>query len=219
MDKELLLSKTELFKDLPSQILRAVAAKGKSVSFPRNDIIFNDGDDGTIFYAVASGFVRLVKFSPDGKEVMVRLVKPNEIFAEVILFENTVYPVTAIAGDDTELFALHKKAFQELLAEESFRNGFFSMLLKRMLYLAERIVYVSAYDVEERFFRFLLERYGKKERYTVTMPKKEIASAMGTVPETFSRLMMRLKQRGIITWEGDTLTVAKSYWDSVDFSN
>ena len=42
---------------------------------------------------------------------------------------------------------------------------------------------------------------------------------MGTVPETFSRLMMRLKQRGIITWEGDTLTVAKSYWDSVDFSN
>ena len=56
------------------------------------------------------------------------------------------------------------------------------MLLSRMLYLAERIVYVSAYDVEERFFRFLLERYGKKERYAITMPKKEIASAMGTVP-------------------------------------
>jgi CRP/FNR family transcriptional regulator len=219
MDKEQLLSRTELFRDLPSPILSAVAAKGKAVSFPRNSIIFNDGDDGTSFFAVGTGFVRLVKFSPDGKEIMVRLVKPNEIFAEVILFENTAYPVTAIAGDDTELFSLHKKAFQELMSEESFRTGFFSMLLKRMLYLAERIVYVSAYDVEERFFRFLIERYGKHERYTVTMPKKEIASAMGTVPETFSRLMMRLRQRGIITWEGEILTVAKSYWASVDYDS
>ena len=72
-----------------------------------------------------TGSVRLVKFSQDGKEVMVRLVKPDEIFAEVILFENTSYPVTAIAGDDTELFALNKRAFQDLLSEESFRNGFF----------------------------------------------------------------------------------------------
>jgi CRP/FNR family transcriptional regulator len=211
MNIEEFLSQTELFKDLSLSLLKIVAAKGKLESFSRNEFIFNEGDEGTTFFIVARGVVRLVKFSPEGKEVTVRFVKPYEIFAEVILLDKTTYPVTAIAGDETMLFSLHKKAFQDLLSDENFRTGFFAILLKRMLYLADRIVYVSAYDVEERFFRFLIERFGKKEQYKITMPKKEIASAMGTVPETFSRLMMRLKQRGTITWDGDCLTVQKHY--------
>ncbi|MGL4369187.1 MAG: Crp/Fnr family transcriptional regulator [Spirochaetota bacterium] len=217
MTPEELLEHTEFFRDLPAPLRKRIAAKGKMISFARNDFIFHQGDEGLAFYSVAKGFVKLVKFSPDGKEVMVRLAKPHDTFAEVILFENKEYPVTAVAGDDAELFSLHRSAFQELLLDEDFRNGFFAMLMNRMRYLAERIVYVSAYDVEERFFRFLIERYGKKESYEISMPKKDIAAAMGTIPETFSRLMMRLKKRKIITWEGDILTVSSGYWNSADY--
>ena len=217
MNADELLSQTELFQDMPDALRKKIAAKGKMRSYKKNDTIFSQSEEGSTFYVLSRGFVKLLKFSPDGKEVMVRMVKPTETFAEVILFEDKEYPVTAVTGEDSELFELHKSAFRELLADEQFRNGFFAILMQRMRYLAERIVYVSAYDVEERFFRFLIERYGKKNIYTITMPKKDIASAMGTIPETFSRLMMRLKQRSIITWEGDTLTVIKEYWDSVDF--
>jgi len=219
MTADELLSKTELFHDLPDALRRKVASKGKLRSYQKNATLFNQSDEGSTFYVLSSGFVKLLKFSPDGKEVMVRMVKPNETFAEVILFEDKEYPVTAVTGEDCELFELHKSAFRELLADEQFRSGFFAMLMSRMRYLAERIVYVSAYDVEERFFRFLIERYGKKNEYLITMPKKDIASAMGTIPETFSRLMMRLKQRRIISWEGDILTVQPGYWNTVDYDS
>ena len=212
-----ILEHTELFKELPASLREKIAAKGKIESFSRNDFIFHMEDEGTALFAVAKGFVKLVKFSPDGKEIMVRLAKQYDTFAEVVLFENRKYPVTAVAGEDVELFVLHRADFQELLAQEEFRNGFIAMLMNRMRYLAERVVYVSAYGVEERFFRFLVERYGKKNRYEITMSKKDIASAMGTIPETFSRLMLRLKQRSIITWEGDILTVSADYWDNADF--
>jgi CRP-like cAMP-binding protein len=213
-----LLMEAELFSEASANARKRIAANGKIISVQKDLFIFNEGDEGKTFYIVSAGSIKLVKNSFDGKEVLVRLVNQFETFGEVILFEKKEYPVTAIAVENSELFAIRKEEFLHLLDDSEFRNEFCSMLMRRMRYLAERVLYISAFDVEERFFRFLIERFGRSYEYTITIPKKDIAAAIGTIPETMSRLILKLKQRGIIDWEGDKLKIQNGYWDKIKYT-
>ena len=217
MKADELLRKAELFSEASETARVRIAERGKPIVVEKDFFIFNEGDEGKIFYIVSAGSVKLVKNSFDGKEVLVRFVTQGETFGEVILFEKKEYPVTAIASEDCELFAIWKEEFLGLLDDVDFRDEFCSMLMRRMRYLAERVLYISAFDVEERFFRFLMERFGRCYEYTIMIPKKDIASAIGTIPETMSRLLMKLKQRGVIDWEGNTLKIQNGYWDKIQY--
>ena len=158
--------------------------------------------------------MRLYKTSPEGQEVALRIVRPGEVFAEVVLFENPVYPVSASALSRVRVFAMDRTSFADLLDERDFRNEFIAMLMKKQRYLAGRILYLTSFDVEERFFRFLIEHYGTSGTYSVDMAKKDMASAIGTIPETLSRLINRLKGLGVISWEGSSLIVKKDYLEN-----
>ena len=173
-----------------------------------------EGTNGSEFFLLLEGEVRLYKTSPDGQEVALRIIRPGEVFAEVVLFENPVYPVSASALSRVRVFAMDRSSFRGLLDEKDFRNEFIAMLMKKQRYLAGRILYLTSLDVEERFFRFLIEHYGTDGTYSVDMAKKDMASAIGTIPETFSRLINRLRVLGVISWEGQTLTVKKDYLEN-----
>jgi CRP/FNR family transcriptional regulator, dissimilatory nitrate respiration regulator len=211
------LNDIEMFKDAPDKLKENISAFMKPLNFLKGEYVFSEGDPGSGMFAVVSGFVKLVKNSSDGKEILVRLVNSGDLFGEVVLFESDSFPVTAISGDDTALAFFPKKEILGLLENSEFRVLFCAMLMRRMRYLAERVLYVSAMDVEERFFRFLSEQYGKKYSYSIDLSKKDIASAVGTIPETFSRLLMRLKQRKIIEWENSSLVIEKNFWDNKDY--
>ena len=68
--------------------------------------------------------------------------------------------------------------------------------------------------MEDRFFRFLISTYGKKDEYDILIPKKDIASAIGTIPETFSRLILRLTKMGIIAWKKNRLIMKDGFWEN-----
>lgn len=213
MKKKTLLQNTDLFRELNPEALRQVEALGAMRNLARNETLFLEGSEGTAFYLLLEGTIKIFKTSFDGKEFIMKLIGPGEIFAEVILFENETYPVSATAVAAAKVFAIPKVPFLSMLEHRDFRNDFIATLMKKQRYLAQRILYLSAYDVEERFFRFLDERYGRQETYRIALSKKEIASAIGTIPETLSRLLARLKARGILEWNDTTIALRSGFWD------
>ena len=214
---EKLLKESELFNGISEQAAVRIAAMGSIVQAPQAKMIFLEGEQGSSFYILVEGSVRLFKSAPDGREVTVKLAAPGEIFAEVILFEKDRYPVSATAVTDSTLFSLNRSSFNKLLENAEFRTEFISVLMKKQRYLAGRILYLTAYDVEERFFRFLDSHYGRKATYDIPLSKKDIASAIGTIPETFSRLIQRLTQSGTIRWEGSRLEVKDGFWAGQEY--
>ncbi len=193
MNIEKLLRYSDYFKRLSEEALRALAHICIPKKISKRQILFNEGQKGHLIYLLVYGTVKIFKSSPEGRDVVIKVINRGEFFAEVVLFEETYYPVSATALADSLVILLPKHQVLCLLENEKFRNDFIIMLMKKQRHLAGRILYLTAHDVEERFFLFLMEQYGRKPEYTITLSKKDIAAAIGTNPETLSRLLLRLK--------------------------
>jgi len=206
------LQKSELFSGLSHIHRDEIRQSGKEFTLEKGKTLFFEGESGQSFFILLEGSIKLFRNSEDGREIIVRILTGGEIFGEVVLFVNESYPVSSIALEQSVLYSISRTAFLRLMEKESFRNEFISVIMKKQRYLSNRIHYLSAYDVEERFFKFLLENYGEQQRYVINLSKKDLASAIGTIPETFSRLISRLKKRGLVQWDKKDLILKENFW-------
>lgn len=200
-----LLSQASFFTGLSPDHRRAIARACAVRELGKRDTLFREGDTGSAFFLLVKGQVQLHKLSPDGREIVIKVVRPGETFAEVVLFEEPRYPVTAVALTDAIVLAILKRDLHRLLDDAGFRNDFVAMLMRKQRYLTDQIRNLSTADVEDRFFRFLRDQYGAKDEIEVAISKKQIAAAIGVTPETFSRLIRKLTQEKKLSWTGKRL--------------
>ncbi len=216
MDVYRLLQDVDFFKGIALNNVKALAEICIPKAMEKRGILFLEGQEGHSMYILSEGSVQLHKTAPDGREIVIKTIRPGEIFGEVILFEQNTYPVSAVVLKKSLVLMLPRLQIECLLANGSFQKDFIGMRIAKQRYLTERILYLTAHDVEDRFFLFLKEQFGVKEEYRVSMKKKDIAAAIGTIPETFSRLILHLKEEGLITWEGKTIKLRKSFWEKAE---
>ena len=212
MDALEILEQSDFFKALSPARRRSIAGICIPKILKKREILFLEGEKGSAMYLMAQGVVQVYKASADGKEVVIKLMRPGELFGEVVLFERDSFPANACALTPAQVFLIPKKQFDLLLDEEGFRREFIGMLLAKQRYLTEQIFGLSAMDVESRFLHFLREQYGEREEYHIDVTKREVAAAIDALPETLSRLLLKLRDDGDIQWEGESLRVRKGFW-------
>jgi CRP-like cAMP-binding protein len=212
MNIYLMIDQAGFFEGISRASKEALASLCLPCNRPKKSVIFHEGEQGEAMFLLARGRIGLHKTTPDGREVVIKVIKPGEVFAEVILFEQRMYPVTAIALTEVLVFRLLRRDLLGLLRQEDFRNDFIATLLRKQRYLAEKIRQLTSQDVAERLRAFLYEQYGVRERITIEINKKQLAAAIGTTPETLSRLLLVLKRRGLLTWKEGVIAVAPGFW-------
>jgi len=207
-----ILDTSDFFGNASKKSKQALAAICIPKPLKKKQTLFCEGDVGHSLYLLAHGAVRLFKSAADGRQTVIKMIQQGEFFAEVVLFEKDTYPVNAESLEAGLVYAMPKKQFHELLNEPDFRNDFILMLMKKQRYLTNQIHQLAVYDVEERFVRFLQEHYGEKEIYRGLLSKKDIAAAIGTIPETMSRILARMQRNGSIIVDNKTIIVKKDFW-------
>ena len=212
------LKDTDLFSALSPKNLEILAQICIPKRAKKRETIFLEGNEGSRFFVLLKGRVQIYRLNPEGREVVIKVINPGEIFAEVVLFEREEYPVCAAALSDCDLLSIPGLQFKCLLENEAFRDEFIAILMGKQRYLTERIMYLTSRDVESRFFGFLDEQYGRRKEYQIDISKKDISLSIGATPETLSRLIQRLSASGLITWEGKRLRVDDSCWEIIDYS-
>ena len=200
------IAQSGFFKDLSRESLRLLGGICTRQSLPKRQCLFHEGTPGRAVFLLRTGAIQLHKTAPDGSEVVIKVVQPGETFAEVVLFEQERYPVTAVALTASEVVAFPRADLMRLLDTPAFRNDFIRMLMHKQRYLAERIVQITSHDVEQRLLAFLEEQYGAERTIALSVSKKDVAAAIGTTPETLSRLIQRLTRRKALTWKGRVIT-------------
>jgi CRP-like cAMP-binding protein len=212
MNKEEILRQIHLFENISDESRFALADICIPKTLDKKEILFLEGDKGYAVYILVNGNIQLYKSAPDGKEVVIKVVKPGELFAEAILFEESRYPVSGVALKPSRVFVVPKHQFTCLLENQTFRDEFIGNLMTKLRYLADQIRYLTNHDVEERLFLFLQEQHGPKEHIVCSLSKKDVAAAIGATPETLSRLLHRLNQEGKLNWEGSKLDIRPDVW-------
>lgn len=214
MDLEKILRNTDFFHGIGDRHLSSLAGISIPKKIGKKQTLFLEGQRGHAVYLLVYGTIQLYKSAPDGRDIVIRVIGQGEMFAEVVLFEQENYPVSAVALEESLVLMLPRRQVHCLLTEEQFRNAFITILMRKQRHLTERILNLTLHDAEERFFLFLMEQYGPREEYDIPLSKKDIAGAIWTNPETFSRLIQRLKQNGTIVWEQKKLRLQKGFWET-----
>ncbi len=215
MENLQILRKSLLFSGLDEENLTEVAEIATRRSFSKGETLFSDGEPATGFYLLASGNLKLCKISPDGKEKVLHFVHPMETFAEAAFFGDGSYPAEARALEKGEALFFPREAFMGLLE----RNPRFSLNLIVSLSLllrrfARQIEELTFAEVPARLAAYLLELTEKKSTtfqgityLDLDMKKGELASRLGTVSETLSRSLKKLKEEGVIDVEGSRVVI------------
>ncbi|MFW5842554.1 MAG: Crp/Fnr family transcriptional regulator [Spirochaetota bacterium] len=206
-------SKGPLFEGLPHRSLVRLERIQRSRVIPKGQILFTEGSEGDAVFILDSGAIKLFRTSEEGRETVVHVVRPGELFAEVVLFGRPDYPVSAEAVAVSRVRSLSVEGLRTLLDEEQFRLDFFANIMDKLRLLADRIHILTSCDLTERLLRFLEGRYGRDDGYDVDLPKKDVAAAIGTTPETLSRLITELSQQGMMSWRGRKLTLSPEIWE------
>lgn len=208
-----ILREAEFFKGLPPETAQRLAELGVLKSLKKRQILFAEGVRGDAMFVLAEGSVQLHKTGREGNDVVIRTIRPGEAFAEVVLFEQDRYPVTATAVVRSCVLMFLRRDIRRLLDTRAFRDAFIAMLMRKQRYLAERVRYLMDDDVETRFLLFLREHGGMDaNRFQVELSKQDVARAIGTTPETLSRLLNRLRLDRLIQWDRYTVQVSPRAW-------
>ncbi len=180
------------------------------ISKHKGDIVFLEGDKGEDLFFVLQGKIKLFKTSGEGKEITIKIVQENELFAEIVLFLKNRYPVSAIALENSLLLAINsKKIYERIKRNPEFAMKMIGMFATRLTYLTDKIKELSIDDARERLLNYLYHNKNDNRIVNLTIPKKEISSEIGISPETLSRTLKRLQNEGIITIEGKKIRLLK----------
>lgn len=211
-----MLRNMSLFHFMEEKDLQTIIKKaGGTSNLKSGKQIFFEGEKAQFFYIVIEGIVRISRFSKEGKEVVLKDMLPGNCFAEVIIFEQDKYPATATVIEDAIVFKIDKDIFKEALKDHKLAESFMINLIKKVRYLARKVELFNNANVSDRFFHFVETYYGKNESIEFKESKKEIAETIGTIPETFSRMISKLKKnKTIISWEKSNLVFKNGFWNN-----
>ena len=217
MDVIQLMGKSQLFHFLDEKILNdIIESSATTVKYSSGTELFLEGEKARSFFLVLSGKIRISRFSPTGKEVILKNMLPGDSFAEVVIFEQDLYPATATAQEDSTILKINSKSFRNLLNDSRISKPFISNLFKKIRFLTRKIELLNTAEVSDRFYHFIETYYGKSEIVTFKESKKEIAALIGTIPETFSRMIKKLKQdKTILSWDKNQLNLKKDFWENL----
>ena len=201
-----LLRQCPLFAGLKEEDLKKIRVIAKPKQVDKREVIFSDGEEAKGFYVILSGKVKLYKISPEGKEQILHVVSAPDAFAEAALFLEGSYPAFAEALSDCQLLFFQKRDFTRLIEKNPQLS--INMIVTLSHYLrrfASLIEELSLKEVSSRIAKYLIDlslklsKEGKNSKEVeLDLSKTQLASKLGTISETLSRTLAKMKAKGII---------------------
>ncbi len=208
------LRRSHLFAQADDSQLATLARTMQEVELAPGDMLFTHGQPAERFFFVRSGQIKLFRVSPEGQEKTIEVIEPGQTFAEAVMFMGTQgrYPVNAQAVTDTSLYAFDQKQFLKVLSETTeICLGMLSAMSRRLHMLVNQIDGLTLQNATYRLVMYLLEHapqgVAESMEIELTTPKGVIASQLAIQPETFSRILAKLKRLDLIEVNGNHIAL------------
>ena len=206
-----------LFNRMSDESFHEVMLHSDLLFFKKNKLVFEYNSKADHFYLVRSGKIVIFQNSESGKEKIIDIYEPGEVFAESLLFsENPYYGLNARAIINTELYCFDAKTYKAQLKQSSeLCFTLMTELSNRISIQNKEIVELSIYDAQYRLVNYLLKKCCWDDQKScnssviLSTTKALLASRLSITSETFSRVLGTLKKQGLITIKHETITINK----------
>jgi CRP/FNR family transcriptional regulator len=198
------------FQGLPDDICARIAAISVTQTAPKDTLLFEAGGQANGFFAVISGRVKIFRTSPSGKEHILHVFGPGEVFGEVPVFQGTTFPASAQTLEESQTAFFPRRDFTGLIRKDpDMAMKMLALLSSRLRTLVNKVDDLSLKETPTRVAAYLLLLRSSQESDTfrLDLPKGQIAFYLGTIQETLSRIFKRFSEEGLITINGSEITV------------
>src|SRR5881275_779673 len=180
------------------------------VEVPRGETIFHEGDPGDRLYVIVEGKIKLGRASGDGRENMLAVLGPGEMFGELSLFDPGPRTATVAAITDCALTSLAHEMLRPWLAgRPELGVQLLQALAQRLRRTNEAMADLVFSDVPGRVAKTLLDladRFGTPGpdgvRVTHDLTQEELAQLVGASRETVNKALSEFASRGWIRLDG-----------------
>ncbi|RPH50093.1 MAG: Crp/Fnr family transcriptional regulator [Desulfobacteraceae bacterium] len=204
-----IISAVPLFEGLPREQLNELRKITVSRRFTRGETIFSEGDPGNGFFVIAEGLVKIYKVSSEGKEQILHIFGVGEPFGEVPVFTGQPFPANAEALAKSHLLFFPRTDFVELItANPSLSLSMLAVLSMRLRQFTIQIENLSLKEVPGRLASYLIYLAGEQDgnnNIRLKISKNQLASLLGTIPETLSRIFSKMTDMKLIEVEGKNI--------------
>lgn len=182
--------------------------------YKKGEYIFKEGTRPHGVYCVNRGKIKLAKLGEDGKEHIIRLVKPGDPLGYRSLLSGDRYNASAIVLEDSGVCFIPRELFMGILQKDTALTFEMFKLLSDDLKKAEvQLMHLAQKPVRERLAETLLfikETYGFEENgqtVAASFSREDIANITGTATETAIRLLSEFNREGIIHLQGKKIAI------------
>ena len=195
-----------IFNGLPEDQIVAIKQIAIEKHINKGEIIFAEGEEGNGFFVIAEGRVKIFKVSAEGKEQILHIFGPGQPFGEVPVFAGQRFPANAQAIDKTLALFLPRAAIVALIASNpSLALNMLAVMSKKLRQFTVQIENLSLKEMPARlasYLIFLADEQEVDDVVTLNISKGQLASILGTIPETLSRIFAKLSGQHLIRVEG-----------------
>ena len=216
MDKRKVFASHELFSRFsPAEIERLVSFS-HARSYTSGETIFEKGSPGQGLMAVLSGRVRISSPSPEGREIVLNIIQPGEIFGEIALLDGKERTADATAMEACELLILERRDFVPFLEKHpDVCLRLIAVLCERLRRTTEQVEDVLFLDLQGRLAKTLLhlvEVHGQPASsggvaLGTKLSQRDLANMIGASRESVNRQLSLWEEDGLISRDRGAITI------------
>jgi CRP/FNR family transcriptional regulator, cyclic AMP receptor protein len=209
------LRQAPLFSQLDDEAADALAASMSESRLRRGQVLFHEGDSGDRLFVVVEGKVKLGRTSADGRENLIAVLGPGQMFGELSLFDPGPRSATVTAVTDAQLMSLtHDELLRWLDGRPAVARGLLLQLAGRLRKVSDVVADLVFSDVPGRVAKALLdlaERFGQPTETGLhvhhDLTQEELAQLVGASRETVNKALADFAQRGWLRIEARAVQV------------
>lgn len=209
VDKRALLTNHPMFRDLPAKAIEQIASYMTRRKVPRGKRIFAKGDPGTGLMGVLSGAVRIRIESADGKEIVLNVIRPGEIFGEIALLDGHPRTADAVAMTNCELIVIDRREFISYLRNQpNIALKIIEILCSRLRRTSARVGDMAFLGLEDRLAKTILQLTGENSpNPKLPMTQREIGQIIGMSRESTNKQLRAWARQKWVSLARGSITI------------
>lgn len=197
------ISLVPIFNHLEENQMEEISRLTQSVSIKKGEYLYSPEEDSSSLYILNQGKVKIYRSSESGKEQLQRILYPGDFTGELALFNEKLHDSYAMALEDTEICKIKREDLQGLLLKYPVISlKILEEFSERLLQSERQASRYATEKVESRLAMYLAEtmdELGGESTFKLPMTKKDLASYLGTTPESISRKFLDLEEMQLIS--------------------